>query len=148
MPLQFGGFLVGMKISDERMWHVHGASDKGKENEILGMVAAHWQPLNEVRDVRQKIWHRYAKNLACIAEPYFELPFSIIPGAFILKLKNEDEMKRVASFVRRFGIEVGNWYHHSAIFLPCHQRMTDRHVDYVCGAILANYRENCGIPHE
>ena len=34
MPLQFGGFLVGMKIPDDRMWHVHGASDKGKEHEL------------------------------------------------------------------------------------------------------------------
>lgn len=148
LPVQFGGFLVGMKISDERMWHVHGASDNGKEQEILGLVAAHWQPLDQIRFARHQMWERYKKNLSCIAEPYFDLPSGVIPGAFILKMKDEDEMRRVGAFVRRFGVEVGNWYHHSAIFLPCHQRMTERHVDYVSGAILANYRENCGIPHE
>ncbi|HWQ99446.1 MAG TPA: DegT/DnrJ/EryC1/StrS family aminotransferase [Candidatus Methylomirabilis sp.] len=147
LPVQFGGALVGMKIPFERMWNVHQSSDLGKDNEILGLVAAHWQPLSEIRDARLRVWNRYTANLQSVLDPYFDIPSGVLPGAFIAKLNNEEEMKRVSAFVRRFGIEAGNWYHHAAIFLPCHQRMSDKHVDFVSGTVLANYREGCGIPH-
>jgi len=105
-----------------------------------------WQPLPEIRATRQEIWKMYADRLAQVIDPWMAIEPGVMPGAFIAKLENEDEMRRVSAFVKRFGIEVGNWYHHASIFLPCHQRMTRRHVDYVSGAILANYREGCGIP--
>lgn len=148
LPVQFGGFLVGMKIPFERMWNVHAASDVGKEDEVLASIHVHWSPLNEIRAHRQRLWRRYADNLRSVCDPYCDLPDGVLPYAFLAKLRDEDGMKRVGEFVRRFGIEVGNWYHHAAIFLPCHQRMTDRHVDFVSGALMANYREGCGIPKD
>ena len=149
-PVQFGGFLVGMRIPFDRMWHVHGASDLGKERETLASLATHWtgqDVLASIRDMRRSAWDRYASNLSQVLDPYFDCQPGVLPGAFIAKVADEEEMKRVSAFVRRFGVEVGNWYHHSAIFLPCHQRMTRRHVDFVSGAVLANFRERCGIPH-
>jgi len=145
-PVQFGGALIGMKIPLERHWKVLRSSDPAKGVEVLGLLPRFWQPLAEIRAQRQKIWNMYAERLASARDAWCELESGVMPGAFILKMENEEEMKRISTFVKRFGIEVGNWYHHSAIFLPCHQRMTTRHVDYVCGAILANFRENCGIP--
>lgn len=145
-PVQFGGFLVGMKIPFERMWHEHGSSDLGKEDALLAQLDVQMEAIETIREKRRKIWKRYEKNLASISKPYFELREGVMPFTYLAKMHNEDEMRRVSAFVKRFGIEVGNWYHHSALFLPCHQRMTERHVDYICGAILANFRENCGIP--
>ncbi len=69
-----------------------------------------------------------------------------MPYAYAAKMKDADEAERVAEFVRRFGVEVRVLHEHSALVLPCHQRMTERHVDYVSGAILANDREGCGVP--
>jgi hypothetical protein len=147
LPVQFGGFLVGMNIPFERMWHVHAASDLGKEEEVLASIAAHWQPLDEIRVRRREVWKRYADHFKSIGEPYVELAPGVMPYAFLLKTKDEETMKDVSSFVRRFGIEVGNWYHHAAIFLPCHQRLADRHIDFVAGSVMANYREWCGVHH-
>lgn len=173
-PVQFGGFLVGIKIPFERVWNVHRCADPQKEEEILGTIKAHWQPLEEIREARQHVWKRYEQNLGWMLDPIVPdtgrpprldpsplvtsdvtLPLrkgetsslnGIMLGAVLLKTFDEDDMRRVSSFVRRFGIEVGNWYHHGAIFLPCHQRLSDRHVDYISGAVLACYREGCGIP--
>ncbi len=146
LPLQYGGALVGMKIPPERHWKILRSSDPAKGDEVFGLLPKVWQPLAEIRGARQNVWNMYAGRLAQVVAPWSELAPSVLPGAFIAKLENEDEMQRVSAFVKPFGIEVGNWYHHASIFLPCHQRMTRRHVDYVSGAILANYREGCGIP--
>jgi hypothetical protein len=146
LPLQYGGVLVGMKIPPERHWKVLRSSDPAKGDEVFGLLPKVWQPLPEIRATRQEIWKMYADRLAQVIDPWMAIEPGVMPGAFIAKLENEDEMRRVSAFVKRFGIEVGNWYHHASIFLPCHQRMTRRHVDYVSGAILANYREGCGIP--
>jgi hypothetical protein len=147
LPVQYGGALIGMEIPFERMWQVHGSSDKAKEEEILGLVDAFGLDLGTIRAERQRVWGWYADALKSVLDPFVALPSGVLPGAFLVKVKDEDEMRRVSAFVKRFGVEVGNWYHHAALFLPCHQRMTKRHVEYVSGAILANYRENCGIPH-
>jgi hypothetical protein len=145
LPVQFGGFLVGMKIPFDRMWHVHASFDGGKEEEILASVAAHWQPLDQIREQRQRIWQRYQEQLKSVIDPYFELPPNVMPYAFLAKMQDERVMKDVSAFVRRFGVEAGNWYHHAAVFLPCHQRMTERHADFVAGTVKANYREWCGL---
>lgn len=146
LPVQFGGFLVGMTIPFERMWNVHAASDLGKEEETLASVAAHWQSFDAIREYRQRLWNRYVENLKSVAHPFFELHPDVLPYVFLLKVKDEETMKSVSAFVRRFGIEAGNWYHHATVFLPCHQRMTERHVDFISGAVMANFREGCGVP--
>ncbi len=146
LSVPFGGFLVGRRISQDRLWDVHGSSDLQKEEQVLSLIDTWWQPGDEIRAQRQKIWKRYEQNLDSVSDPFMALSLEVMPGAYLAKMKDEEEMKRVSAFVRRFGIEVGNWYHHAAIFLPCHQRMQDRHVDYICGAILACYREGCGVP--
>jgi hypothetical protein len=146
LPVQFGGFLVGMTIPFERMWHVHASYDLGKEEEILASIHAHWQPLDEIKARRRHNWKRYVDHLKSVADPYFELVPGIMPYAFLMKAPDEEMMKTVSAYVRSHHVEAGNWYHHAAVFLPCHQRMTDRHVDYVAGAVLANYREWCGLP--
>jgi hypothetical protein len=145
-PVQFGGALVGMSIPPERHWKVLRSSDPAKGEEVLGLLPKVWQPMAEIRAKRQEIWNLYADRLAQVIDPWTAIEPGVMPGAFIAKLKDEEEMKRVQAFVRPFGIEIGNWYYHASIFVPCHQRMTKRHVDYVSGAILANFRENCGIP--
>lgn len=145
-PVQHGGFLVGMNIPADRMWHVHGCSDLGKEEEVLAALDALLEPLVNIRAARQRLWRRYASNLVSVAGPYFELCDGVMPFAFLARMPDEETMRRISALVRRFGIEAGNWYHHAALFLPCHQRMTERHVDFVCGAVLANFREGCGVP--
>lgn len=144
-PVQFGGALVGIKIPHERLWKLHGCSDFGKEEDILTSLASA-QPLELIRAKRQEIWNLYNKHLSSLAPAFFSLEPDTLPGAYILRLGDEMLMKEVTAFVKTFGIEVGNWYHHAAIFLPCHQRMTERHVRYICGAIRACYREWCGVP--
>jgi hypothetical protein len=146
LPLQFGAFLVGMKIPFDRMWNFHASSDLQKEDGVLADVHAHWREAGDIRSERQRVWNRYRDNLASVVEPLFDLTPGDAPGAFLAKLGSVEEAERVAAFVRRFGIDVFTWMDRAALILPCHQRMADRHVDYVCGAILANFREGCGVP--
>lgn len=147
LPLQFGAVLAGMAIPFERMWNVHACSDLGKEDEILGGVAAHWQDTTVIRESRQRIWRRYADNLQSVCDPLFDLAPGVMPYMYVATMKHAVDAERVAAFVREFGVEAATLDRPAAVALPCHQRMTDRHADFVCGSVLANFREGCGIPH-
>ena len=70
-----------------------------------------------------------------------------MPGAYVLRCRDEEHMQEVSTFVRRFGIECGNYWKNSAIILPVHQRLELAHLEYIAGAVLATEREWCGIPH-
>jgi hypothetical protein len=144
MPLQFGGVLSGMRIPAERL-RQSGWNDLGKQDEILGLVAAHWEGLQEIRQRRQAVWRRYVANLASTFESYYSLSPGIMPGAFIARVKDEEQMKSITAFARQFNLEIGCWWHHAAIYVPCHQRLSDRHVDYISGAMLAAHRHACGL---
>lgn len=144
-PVPFGGALAGMHVSHERLWKVHGCSDVGKERDVLRYLARA-ESLEAIRLKRQEIWRLYEKHISTIGAAYFSLNEGVLPGAFLLSVGNESLAKEISSFINDFGVEVGSWYHHGALFLPCHQRMTERHVEYVCGVIRACYREGCGIP--
>ncbi len=143
--LPFGAFLVGTQIPHERLWKVHGASDPGKEEEIYAMLAAQSQQLAQIRVYRQLLRARYEENLRSVVTSV-TLPIEACPYGFFAKFHTAEQASTVAAFVRRFGVEVGVTTNSTTLIFPCHQGMTIRHVDYISGAIIANFREGCGVP--
>ncbi len=144
-PVPFGAFIVGLHLPHERLWKVHGASDPGKEEEVYAMLAGRWQELEEIRSIRRGLAERYTSNLRSIlAIP--SIAIDHCPYALPITPHSNEQARTVRDFIRRFGIEVGETQDAKTLLVPCHQELTARHVDYICGAILANYREGCGVP--
>ncbi len=145
-PVQFGGILVGKNFTHEELWKGFGCSDKGKEEYTFRMLSPWIIDVNNIRTERQK---NYAWYQSVFGEDrcYFLQQDGTEPGAFLLKMNDEEEMKTVSEFVRSFGIECGNYWKNSAIILPVHQRLRPAHLDYIAGAVLATEREWCGVPY-
>ncbi len=145
-PVQFGGFLVGKNFTHEELWHQFGCSDANKENFTMQQLSPWIGQQTEARAKRQENY-RYYESVFGSDRTFFQLTDGTDPGAFILKMRSEEWMQEASAFVRSFGIECGNYWKNSAIMLPVHQRLTQAHLDYIAGAVLATEREWCGVPH-
>ncbi|HVW66390.1 MAG TPA: DegT/DnrJ/EryC1/StrS family aminotransferase [Candidatus Peribacteraceae bacterium] len=144
-PVQFGGYLVGKKFSHEELWQGYGCSDRGKE-EYTETRLAHWIGQEDASMQRRRDNYDQYRALFGDDRVYFPLAEGVVPGAFVLRIADEEAMKTVSAFVRRFGIECGNYWQNSAIILPVHQRVAPAHLAYIAGAVLATEREWCGVP--
>lgn len=143
-PVQFGGYVVGLALTHAELWKDFGCSDVGKQEYAESKLLT-WLEEGNNRQKRQENYHQYEQYFGA-HRTIFSLTPEVDPGAFVLRMENEEWMQMVSGFVRRFGTECGNFWKNSAIILPVHQRMTPEHVKYVAGSVLAMEREGCGVP--
>lgn len=144
-PLQFGGYLVGKAFTPQELWHGYACSDENKRAFTEARLA-HWLVRQEESFAKRRENYGLYEKIFGGVRTFFPLTDGIEPGGYGVKLESEERMKEVGAFVRRFGIEVANYWGNSAIILPTHQRMSRAHVEYVAGSVLATEREWCGIP--
>lgn len=145
-PVQFGGFLVGKNFTHQELWQNFGTSDANKEAFTLKQLSP-WIGSQEESRAKRQANYRWYTEVFGEDRTFFPLTDGTDPGAFILKMSSEERMQEVSAFVRRFGIECGNYWKNSAIMLPVHQRLTPAHLEYIAGSVLATEREWCGVPH-
>jgi DegT/DnrJ/EryC1/StrS aminotransferase family len=141
-PVQFGGYVTGLELTHKELWS-YGTSDAGKQDYTESRLF-HWLQETNNRELRCRNYTQYQEIFGA-HRAYFQLSAGVDPGAFILRVESEEWMEVVSGFVRRFGTECGNYWKNSAIILPVHQRMTEDHVRYVAGSVLAMEREGCGV---
>lgn len=144
-PVQFGGILVGKHFTHEELWKNFGCSDRGKEEYTLSKLATWLEDIPTLRKKRQENF-RWYESIFGKKRTYFPLQENVMPGAYVLRCSDEKQMQDVSSFIRRFGIECGNYWKNSAIILPVHQRLELAHLEYIAGTVLATEREWCGVP--
>lgn len=145
-PVQFGGFLVGKKFEHEYMWNTFACADLAKEAKTLRDLSSYI--LHDNENVKRRLEnYAYYRELFGSERSLFDVTDGDVPGAFVLKIESEDRMRTISEFVRSFGIECGNFYHNSAIFLPVHQNLARAHLEYIAGAVRAMYREGSGLDH-
>ncbi len=145
-PVQFGGFLVGKHFEYQYMWDTFACADAGKEERTLRDLSAYVTHDAEIA-MRRRENYGYYVSVFGAERAFFTLKDGDAPGAFVLKVESEERMRTISEFVRSFGIECGNYYHNSAIFLPVHQNLSRGHLEYICGAVRAMYREGSGLDH-
>jgi len=146
-PVQFGGFIVGKHFTHEELWNEYQTSDANKESFTLAQLSPWIGHDAENRAKRQENW-RYYESIFGADRCVFPLAEKTDPGAFLLKVENEERMQESVTFVSRFDIECGNFWKNSAIMLPVHQRLERMHLEYIAGAVLATEREWCGVPRD
>lgn len=144
-PVQFGGYLVGKQFTHEELWNTYRCSDRQKEEYTEGHLARWLERENDATERRRENYEWYRK-LFGDARTFFPLTSGAEPGAFVLTMRDEKWMETVGAFVRRFGVECGNYWKSSAIILPVHQRLEPAHREYIAGAVFATEREWCGVP--
>ncbi|MEK7560348.1 MAG: GNAT family N-acetyltransferase [Patescibacteria group bacterium] len=134
-PAQFGGFLVGKKFDHAYMWKNFGCADSAKEEIALKTLGMHLAGFDAIAEKRRKNYDYY-RDVFGDERTFFGAPAAgVIPGAYMLRMADEGEMQEISAFVRQFGIECGNYWKNSAIFLPVHQNLTPSQLDYIAGAV-------------
>lgn len=144
-PVQFGGYLVGKHFTMEELWHGYGCADEGKKD-FTKKRLAHWLQFEDEFTEKRRENYRWYTQIFGEARTYFPLTDGVEPGAFGVKMETEEKMIEAADFVRGFGIEVANFWKNGAMMLPVHQRLSQAHLEYIAGAVLATEREWCGVP--
>lgn len=145
-PLQFGGLIVGIELDEKTLWNVHSCSDQGKKMYVYGLFASILNESTDAHNIRRKNYEWYTNTFG-ESNTFFTLDNTSDPGVFMLKMPSEQKMHSTAEFVRRFGIECGTYWHNNAIFVPVHQRLSSKHLEYIAGSIFATKREWCGVPN-
>jgi hypothetical protein len=146
-PVQHGGILVGKNYPHKELWDRFGCSDQGKESYCLRMLSPWIGADAQAESMKQRAAnYAYYASIFGQARTFFPWKDGTDPGVYALTIGTEEEMQEVSAFVRRFGIECGNYWKNGAIMLPVHQRMGRGHLDYVAGAVMATEREWCGVP--
>lgn len=142
-PVQFGGLLVGAKFEDHEVWNKFQCLDVGKRNLVLGDIGQDLSCVTDIADKRRQN-HAYFTRLAEQEgmEAYFKFAEDEVPGTFLLKVADPE---KISGWLERFGVECGVYHGHPAVFLPVHQNLEKRHIDYIFGAIKALFREGDGL---
>ena len=141
-PMQFGGLLAGKKFEDKYVWDTFQCLDVGKRDICKKQLSSFLPEIDKICEKRRKNYKFYQGIFK--EKTFFELG-DAVPGAFVLKVENEDKMKEISIFMAKFGIECGNYYYNDAIFFPVHQNLNKTHLEYIAGTIKATYREGCGL---
>lgn len=145
-PLQFGGLIIGIELDEKTLWNVHSCSDQGKKMYTYSLFASILNESTDAHNIRRKNYEWYTNTFG-ENNTFFTLDNTSDPGVFMLKMPSEQKMHSTAEFVRRFGIECGTYWHNNAIFVPVHQRLSSKHLEYIAGSIFATKREWCGVPN-
>jgi len=141
-PMQFGGLLAGKKFEHQYIWDNFQCLDLEKEEICRKQLSVFLPELNGTCQKRRENYQFYRdifKN-----KTFFKLE-DTVPGVFVLKVEDEKKMKEASGFMRRFGIECGNYYYNNAIFFPVHQNLNKAQLEYIAGTVKATYREGCGL---
>lgn len=140
-PVQYGGLLVGKHFEDEYIWKTFQCLDAGKRTITREQLST---CITSVPEIIAKRRENYETLDRLFAEEGYESLFvpseDDVPMVYMLKVKSQERMKDLADRLEYYGIECGAFHHNNAIFLPIHQNLNRRHMEYIFGVVRAAHR--------
>jgi dTDP-4-amino-4,6-dideoxygalactose transaminase len=143
LPVQYGGILVGARLSDTELWTDYSVLDFYKREIMMSTVSLYLKSLEKTNKKRGVNW-KYLSN-QFIRDGYEIEPLShteTAPGALLLYLDSEEQMQELFSRYTNFGIETGRYYPENALYLPIHQNLNRKHLDYIY-SVFRGYLNLC-----
>lgn len=134
LPLQYGGLVKGLQLTEDEMWGKYKVLDYYKTQIIL-------EGLSEELLYVQKSNSQKVRNFRLLQE-YFQRDGyhpvvkltgkeGISPAGFLLQLHSKQQMNALYKRYLDFGIETARYYHKNALLLPIHQNLSKQMVDYI-----------------
>lgn len=137
-PVPYGGLLVGKHFDHEYIWKNFQSSDKAKESMTFSILARYLPELPKIRKKRQENYKKYTAIFGADRAFFGPVLDTVSPGAFVLKMSSENDMRETAKFVSEFGVECGNYWKNSAVFLPVHQNITPSKLEYIAASVFGS----------
>ncbi len=134
-PMQAGG-LVWMKH--------HAPANGNKDDESISYFKAcyHYyiQEKDEIVKQRLQAYAHLENALGNLGlKPRFPITNGEVPGAFVFKAPGW-QLDALKIFMQKQGIECSVFYGEDAFYIPCHQRMTAQHADYLA-TLLKHFKK-------
>ncbi len=130
LPLQYGGILKGISISDKEIMEKYHVLDSPKNELIISQLVKYMPKINYYNRKRRNNWFYLSKFFSKKGfETLGDLQEGVYPAAIIVKAK--DYQKLYERYLD-FGVETARYYHEESIILPIHQNITKNQLDYLC----------------
>jgi len=129
LPVQYGAVLKGVELSDDDVWNKYQMLDFFKREVLYAELEDMLPTLEAAADQRRENW----KYLASLFEKdgidtFIDLEEGVTPAVFFIKT---DDYQRLFERYGEFGVESGRYYQGDAFFLPVHQALGKRQLDYI-----------------
>lgn len=128
-PIQLGGILSWS--SNQK---VHGEFIKTNTDEysyISNVISSNIILDKNIKNARINNYNKLCKKFSEInCHPYFDLLENDVPGVFLFKTPESVDLDEMKKHGWRHGIECSVFYGENAFFIPVHQRLTDKDLEY------------------
>ena len=144
LNMNYGGVLKGIYIDDEQLWK-WGLLDYVKRQAVA------WEPEHDSQpEVRVKNWRLYHKLVTedgMMPDDCYDYVAAIdskvwVPTVYMQKFETDEIANDIVARLEEFGIQAGRYWGENVVFLPIHQNMSEREVEYMF-AVVRGYFNSC-----
>ena len=129
-PIQIGGILVG----NSENWDSPNVRFVGNEKEmyIKNVLSFYTKKMNEIIEKRLCNYHFLSNEFALLGfTERFKLGQKIVPGVFMFTdVDNKCDLHDLKKHFLAHGIQSSVFYGESSFFIPCHQSLHIRDLEY------------------
>lgn len=133
-PIQAGGVLVYSKKYEKDCEQEFVYDDISKYCERV--VSAYINQVEKIAEKRFKNYEYYEELFNQInLKSYFQVNINDCPGVYCFSLPNSVNLQEMKLYINSQGIESSVFYGVSAYFLPCHQALSNKDLEYIYSAV-------------
>lgn len=123
-PVLYGGALIGQKVAYDP-----SELDRSKIRDTADFLGYSLPMLEKYSDSRRVVFQKLTRAFSRIGlSPVFELNDSITPWFFPVQMQN---WQKCIAEAQNYGIECGLWHGTNIVVFPCHQFLSDKHIEKV-----------------
>lgn len=123
--MQMGGLILSSK-------EIPDGISQLEEAYIVSHLSNELKQRKTIIEKRLLNYHYLCAALKPIGiEPFFEEKEGIVPGVFLFRWKNNIDYPDLKQYMQRNGIESSVFYNENAFYIPVHQNLSRRELDYM-----------------
>jgi hypothetical protein len=130
LPIPFGGVLASKRDIDPR--RTAGELPDPHKALLVSLLRKATQIGVSRNETRRANWQWFAERLRPFGmEPYFALPSSVVPGAYVMHLDAAVDAAKLKRDLVEAGVESTQYYGMGGFYVPVHQSLTDYDRRYI-----------------
>lgn len=136
-PIQVGGALLY-----DKKWHNPNLHDSSMKNYILNITNHYMRDLENIKKIRLDNYAYFEKIFSKKGlYPYFKKNTNDCPAVYCFQTPDTIDLNQLKIFFNSNGIESSVFYGQNAYFLPCHQNISSKDMDYFF-ELMSYFMEN------
>jgi hypothetical protein len=133
--INYGAFIEGIELTDEFLWSIGCLDTFKRERALRGHFDA-----NEAKRIEN--WNYYDSLIKADGMTPFAERGDWMPTVYLQTVASDEEAKEIVERLIIFGVQAGVYWGKSAFYLPIHQEMSLKDVEYMF-AVVKGYFNSC-----